>query len=284
MGIIFKCKTNAAYIIKILSELLANNIKRACFEIDKNGISLSMHDGGRTVLLDLKLYSKNFIIYKFKKKKKQFLGINLNHFYKMLKSIKKKDTIQLYIDNKCPNELAIKVIPKDNNRVTISFIKIQVIQNLLIDIPTGYTSPIIIPSSEWYKMIKDMHQIGSKIVVTSYKFKIQFECDNGSVMKRRVEFGETDDSDSDDSDSDGKDDEKNKYKQIFDTEQFSRITKIAGLNQSLKIYPKNNLPLLFESQVGTLGIIKIYIKSKEQIEKDQNNLNNIINNDEDFKE
>ena len=57
--------------------------------------------------------------------------------------------------------------------------------------------------------------------------------------------------------------------QIFDTEQLSRIIKIAGLGTSLQIYPKTDLPLLLKSGVGTLGTIAIYIKTKKQIEEDE---------------
>ena len=35
---LFRARTNEGYIIKVLSELLHNNIKVGCFEIDKNGI------------------------------------------------------------------------------------------------------------------------------------------------------------------------------------------------------------------------------------------------------
>ena len=59
------------------------------------------------------------------------------------------------------------------------------------------------------------------------------------------------------------------YNEIFDTEQLVRIVKVAGLGQSLQIYPKNELPLLIKSQVGTLGTISIYIKTKSQIEEDE---------------
>ena len=44
MTIIFKAKTNSAYTIKIMAELLQNNIKTACFEIDENLIKLRMMD------------------------------------------------------------------------------------------------------------------------------------------------------------------------------------------------------------------------------------------------
>ena len=154
MTIIFKAKSQEAYCIKILAELLANNIKTGCFVVDESGISLCMMDHHRTILIDLNLVSENFSNYKFNAPKKMYIGINLNHFHKMLRSIKKKDSIELFIDEKSPNDLAIKVIPKENNRVSTSFIKIQNVQNLDIDLPTGYSKPIIVSSSEFQKMSK----------------------------------------------------------------------------------------------------------------------------------
>ena len=264
MTVIFKAKTHNAYTIKILAELLQNNIKTACFEIDNDGISLCMMDHHRTVLIQLCLESENFTIYKFKSKEKLFLGINLNHFHKMLKSIKKKDSMQLFINDDAPNDLGIKVIPKENNRITTSFIKIQGIQTLDIDIPTGYGKPIIVPSSDYQKMCKDMAQIGNMINIVAKNYHIKFRCNAGGVMKRNVEFGEMGDSEDDD------DEEKNtiEYNQDFDTEQLSRITKISGLAGNIQIYPTTGLPLLFKSAIGPLGKISIYIKSKELIDKE----------------
>lgn len=266
MTVIFKAKTHCAYTIKILAELLQNNIKTACFELDEDGIKLSMMDHHETILIQLSLESENFTLYKFKLKEKKFLGINLNHFHRMLKSIKKKDSLQLFINDEFPNDLGIKVIPKENNRITTSFIKIQEKQNISIEVPTGYDKPIIVPSSEYQKMCKDMAHIGNMIRVTSKNFHIKFVCNAGGVMKRDVEFGEMCDSDDDDDDDESK---INEYVDEFDTEQLSRITKMAGLASNIQIYPKPKKPLLFKSSVGSLGKISIYIKSKDQIEKDK---------------
>ena len=46
----------------------------------------------------------------------------------------------------------------------------------------------------------------------------------------------------------------------------SAIFHLAGL---MKIFPKNGLPLLFVSQIGTLGQISIYLKSKKDIEEEE---------------
>ena len=271
MTIIFKAKTNNAYTIKILAELLQNNIKTACFEIDEDGIKLCMMDHHHTILIQVVLESENFTLYKYKSAEKIYLGINLNHFHKMLKSIKKKDSMQLFINDESPNDLGIKVIPKENNRITTSFVKIQGIQTLDIDIPEGYGKPIIVPSSEYQKMCKDMAHIGSSINVVAKNFHIKFLCNAGGVMKRHVEFGEMGDSDDEEENEDNIE-----YNQDFDTEQLSRITKMAGLSTNMQIYPREGKPLLFKSGVGNLGKISIYIKSKDLLEQEKH----IVDSDE----
>jgi proliferating cell nuclear antigen len=277
MTVIFKAKTHCAYTIKILAELLQNNIKTACLEIEESGVKLCMMDHHRTILIEFSLESENFTLYKFKAKDKLFLGINLNHFHKMLKSIKKKDSMQLFINDDSPNDLGIKVIPKENNRITTSFVTIQEIQTIDIDIPDGYGKPIIVPSSEYQKMCKDMAHIGSSINVVAKNFHIKFLCNAGGVMKRHVEFGEMGDSDEEE------EEEENsvEYNQDFDTDQLSRITKIAGLSTNIQIYPKKGKPLLFKSAIGSLGKISIYIKSKDLIEK-ENNILDESDDDGDF--
>jgi len=255
MTIIFKAKSQEAYCIKILIELLANNIKTGCFVIDENGISLCMMDHHRKILVDLSLRAENFSIYKFNSSK-MYLGINLNHFHKMVKSIKKKDLLELSIDDDAITDLCIKVIPKENNRVTTSFVKIQSIQNLDIDLPTGYNKPVIVSSSEYQKTLKDLGNLGNTVKITSKNYQIEFNCNAGGILKRSVQFGEIDESETD----------NQEFCQDFATEQLCRITKLAGLGTNIQIYPGK--PLLFKSNIGTLGKIAIYIKSKEQIDSE----------------
>ena len=95
-------------------------------------------------------------------------------------------------------------------------------------------------------------------------------------MKRNVEFGETGDSD-DENDSSNRSPE---YNQDFETEQLSRITKMAGLSTNMQIYTKNGSPLLFKSDIGNIGKIAIYIKSKDLIEKENNTHESEEENDE----
>jgi proliferating cell nuclear antigen len=260
---IFKAKTGEAYYIKVLAELLSNNLKTGCFEINEEGIFLRQMDSQRKTLIDLELLFDSFSVYKFKGEEEEYLGINLSHFHKMLKSIKKKDSLQLLIHSDQPNDLAIETIPKENTRKTTSYIKIQKTQNLDIEMPTGYGKPVIVPSTEFQKTMKDLLNIGSSVRVEAKGFQIRFTSDADDILKRCVEFGEAPDADDSDSEDTTPD-----YNQTFATDQLSRVAKIAGLSNTIQIFPGH--PLLFRSSVGSLGKISIYIKSNEESENEKN--------------
>ena len=264
MPVTFKCKTGEAYHIKILAELLTNNLKTGCFEVREDGINLRMFDHHRKTLVDLSLMAENFSMYKFKNDKTFCMGLNLNHFHKMLKSVKKKDSLELFIEGNDSNELGIRTIPKENTRITTSGIKIQAIQNLDIDVPVGYGKPVIVPSVEFQKMCKDLSSIGStNIKVIARNFQIQFIADADGILKRKVVFGEQSIPD----DSDSEDDIE--YNATFATDQLTRITKLAGLSGNMQIFPaRSDLPLLFRTSVGSLGKISIYVKSTELVDEE----------------
>lgn len=270
MSNIFSCKTNEAYYIKILAELLSNNLKIGAFEINKNGIILKMFDHHRKTLVDLQMFSENFSIYKFKSTEKICMGLNLNHFHKMLKSIKKKDSLQLYIEEDNIYELCIKTIPKEHKSSSTSSIKIQKIQNIDIDIPTGYGKPIIIQSSEFQKMCKDLSMIGSSNIKIVFKNNIiEFIADSDGILKRKVVFGENIEEDDEN--------EKKEYVATFSTDQISRISKLSGLSTNMHLYTiSSNLPLLFSTNIGLLGKISIFIKSNELIENENKNFNEVF--------
>lgn len=260
MSSIFTAKTTDAYYFKILIELLSHNIKTAHISINEDSISLSSMDTNRKVLIDLKLLAENFSLYKYKGKKR-YLGINLNHLHKMLKSIKKKDSLQLFIPTENQNKLGIRVFPKDNNRVTTSYITIQNVQEIDIELPHISSKPVIIPSSEFSKSLKDLSNIGNETDISVQNFYVKFSCKTDGILERIVEFGEIDVYE--------KDEEVfNSYKETFFTDQLGKIAKISGLASQLKLY--TGKPIMFKTNVGNLGELSIYMKSKDELEKEAN--------------
>jgi proliferating cell nuclear antigen len=263
MTIIFKAKTTDGFSIKTLLELLQNNLRTACFRINKEGIFLRMNDPNQRILIDLNLEADKFHVYIFNPKEELFLGINLTHFHKMAKNIKKKDSLILYIDSDEPNELAIKVITNQKqSKTSDSKVRIQPTQNIESDLPEGYDRTINLISSDFQKACKEMMAISNSINVTSKGFLIKFYCNGDNIFSKTISFGEND------SDQDNENIEEEEYNQNFETEQLVRINKIAGLSPYMQIFPKQNRPILLKSSVGNLGKISIYLKSKELLEKD----------------
>ena len=258
---LFKARTQDAYTVKNLIDLLQNNIKCAYLTVSKDCISMTIMDSPKTICVDLNLYAENFFYFKLRQDEKLFIGLNTHHFYKMIKSIKKQDSIVFFIEKDNPHYLGIKVIPKENSRITTSFIKIQSIQNLDIELPDGYSRSIIVSSSEYQKMCKDMQDINSSISVRSKGYHISFSSDAESIYSRVVSFGEIND-DLDDEEED--DSVLEEYLQTFDTENLTRFIKLSGLGNIIHIFPHKELPLLLKSRVGNIGKISIFIKSKEQ--------------------
>ncbi|NDE15318.1 hypothetical protein EBZ80_10350 [bacterium] len=258
---LFRCKTTDAYIFKILTELLHNVIKTACFRIDAKKISLRMMDSNRRTLIDLTLHAKDFSFFYFSEAIEGGVlnvGLNMNHFYKMLKSIKKRDVLVLFIEEKNALDMGIQIIPKDHNRLTISYVKIQNIQNLDITIPECYEHSVLISSSEFSKMCKDMFNMSNTIQIVAKKYTVGFLCNVGSIYSTNVILGDTEAQRLVENDAD-------EFSEDFDTEQLSRILKIAGLHMNLNIHCKNNMPLLITSKIGIIGEIRVYIKSKKQL-------------------
>lgn len=247
----FFCKTSEGYIIKTLAELLQNNIKNGCFLLSRKGIVFRMTDSNKKILIDLELAGENFVQFKYKGTGTTSIGLNFTHFYKMVKSIKKKDSVVLFIEDERSGELGIRVIPKEKNRITTSFVKIQSLQSLDIELPEGYDGAVIVPSNEYVKMIKDLNSMsGNSINISSNCNTIKFGCNSNGVYSRDIIFG------------DDADDEKTAVCQEFEMEQLTRISKVAGLSTQIQIFQAEDLPIMFKSNVGNLGKICVYLKDK----------------------
>jgi len=255
---LFFLKTQDGHCFKVLSELLQNNMKNICWNLSEDGITMQTMDLQKHILFDMKLEANNFQTFKynFDEKNKQ-IGLTLKYMHSMLKTMKKKDTIELFINRANENTLGIRIVPKDTNKVTTSYIKIHMIQNIIVDSPEGYKKSLLIQTNDFQKMCKSMNIIGNNIHVTSGNTYFKFVCSMDNIYTKEVVFGEIED-------------DLDTYEDIFDIEQLLKITKMSGLNKNFHLYFSPKLPLYLKVNVMELGVLNIYIKSKRQIEIDEN--------------
>lgn len=264
---LFRVKSDNGHVFKMLSELIQMNMKQTYFTINEKGMFMRVTDAKMWVLFDLQLHSDNFMIYEFNHSSPIKIGLNLKHLYKMLRSMKKKDTIEFFIDDNNVENFGIRVIPRENNRISESFIKIHEYQMIDIDLPgeseggLKYGRPINILSNDFQKQIKDLCSISSDIRIESTPHLAKFSCMVDEVLSKQVSFGG-------DIHEHVNVKEPVTYKGEFDIIQILTIIKITGLSRQIQLYCTQHLPILLKTQVGNIGELRIYIKSKDMIESE----------------
>jgi proliferating cell nuclear antigen len=255
---LFRAKTKEGFILKVLGELLQHTVQFAPFRFTENGIYLRQADKKREQLIDIAFDKENFTNYKCSRNI-NFI-VNSFNFYKMLKNIKKKDSVTIFIMEDKPDLLGITVEQSDENNKITTHIKISFNQIEDIDLPTGYSNPIIMSNKEFQKM-KNLQNISPSILINSKPGYIRFFCDGGELYTRAIIIGVEDDDDYDEKEVD-------LYEQNFYTQHLTLLTKCAGLSGNIQIYTHEDLPLKIKMNLGNIGELVVYIKSKEMIEEE----------------
>lgn len=265
---LLKIKTKDGHSFKVLSELIQKYVKDGCWTIDKHGMRLTGVDtktkkGTKLICVDLPRY--NFTKYKSPEEPLK-IGMNMVHFYRMLKSIKKKDnTLTLFIEQEDPLKLYIQInqAGEDKKKGIVGHINITLVRPLIHDQPTGYSDPIIVTSKEFQK-VKQLNKI-SKTMELSFKGRtVDLFCNREGVYSKRVTLGDTEDDEEDEEEKQAEDDEE--YKQTFDSDQILDLVKTASTSNNIQMYISPDLPLHLKMNSGSLGTVDVYIKSRETID------------------
>ena len=254
-----KTKESDAFVIKVLGELISNVVKWAPFTVNEKGISLNQRDERNEQWIEVFLNKENFHVFKCDQPI-NFL-VNSMTFYKMLKTIKKKDTINIFITADDPLRLGITVEQATEKNKVTTYIKIS--YNRPEDIQLGndmmsYAKPLIISSKEFQKM-KILHAISKEIKLFSNNGELKFLCDAGEIYSRELIINTEDDDETDSL--------PNNYEQTYNTQCITQLTKCAGQSgNTVHLFIQRELPLKIRMRSGNLGEMIIYIKSKEMLE------------------
>jgi DNA polymerase III sliding clamp (beta) subunit (PCNA family) len=257
---LLKIEIREGYAFKVLTELLQNFFKEACFVINSKGIQLKNIDTKSSKCVFLDLHRENFSVFILPPNEEDVkIGVNLLHFHKMLKPVKKKDIIFLSIDKENPFILNISI----NN--SVAHIKITSSYPQEINIGDSNCDIPLMCSPKDFKQLKTLNKLSKYIKISSYNKGIKFFCDNDGVFSRGIYLGEEDKGIDKNYDNEC-------FQQTFDTDVIISLVKISSLSNNVQIFPSppmENFPLKFIMKVAMMGVITIYIKSKEQIELEQ---------------
>ena len=273
--ILFRATTSEAHTIKSLFDSVYYYLKHeGCLILDKGGIFLDGMDQEKKISCKVCLLSKNFTTYTFRWDQTKQVILDLYNLNRLLKQIKKKDKLKLIIYEDDPNFLYIHIISKDSDKQAhlASRIPIQEALQIRTIFPKGYGFPITLPATEFQRVCRGMTGINNHVLITSEEQRhIRFYCNGDDLLEREGVFG------NEDSDDEVYEEEKvDVYKQTFSTAYISRIGKLATGLKSVRVFLRDkngkseeSLPIRFNLNVGCVGEIDIFIKSIEQLQKEE---------------
>jgi hypothetical protein len=272
---IFKFYAKEGYCFKIFSDLLKNRTKKCNFTLHPKGIFLKIADS-RGVAIQAKMPSKRFAKYFCPKQIE--VGVNVNHFQKMLKPVKKKDSLTSAIlvskpDKFMINPKRVDITTEPKNSVKIINIPLE---NILV--PKNYDPEleIVCTNKNFQSVIKNISGAsGKKLEISGYGKKLRCYCNNNDLMESDDILKDIEEND----DYFPEDTKELDYCETFNPQDIICLNKCVSLTTSdIKICRGKNLPLRIIIDVKIIELT-IFIKSRELIEKEENDKKNNTDND-----
>lgn len=256
----FSAQAPKGYTIKALIDVLAASFSRARLKIRQDGIYYRDADSTMSMLEDVKLDRVKFRRYECKEE--MDISFNLRHLQRLIKNVRKKDSITMFIDEEVPDRFGFAIQPENAAgalaRTETIYVTLQYeYDGHEIDLPPegGYHYPMVIDSTGFQKF-KRQTSVGTTIKIKMQSdHYISFFCDEGEIYSTELSFGEL------------KPDEE-EYAEDFNATKLNQIIKMPALAPQMRFYaPKTpGFPLRIAMDVGSFGTIQVFIKDKKQIE------------------
>lgn len=249
----FMIKTIQSNSIKNLIESLKDILTDTNIEINNSGLKIIAMDPSHTVLVHLKLESKEF--QEFVCNEEMILGVNMINFHKLFKFIGNNDTLTLYVDKDNESQLNIIMENSDKNSMTKYKLNLMDIPRENVEIPNLiFNSIITMPSSDFQKLCRDLHNISNTVEIKSINNKLIFTSmgNIGSVEHIIVENDNTLSLNETNSDNSEQITQGN-----FLLKHLVMFTKCSSLSPTVLLYLKNDFPLIIEYKISSLGCIRL---------------------------
>lgn len=258
---IYYAKTSDGSTIKSLIDTFCKQLTKLEFNFMKTGIVAQMMNGKdkNNMLYDLDLVRDKFDEY-YCSQEYICVGLNAQHTQDMTYSVKKKNTIVLYIKRNEPDKFYTDVIPHMNGeeRKKTSFVMIQKIQYKEIPLPQNYNDPILIEPTDYHRMCKDISRTHSKkIVMDVGNGWVRFRGESREITGCDFIFG-------------NKRNDVVLFTQTYDCSLLVSVIKASSMSKNkVQIYTGNydnvHRPLKLSFCAGQLGGLRVYIKCDELV-------------------
>jgi proliferating cell nuclear antigen PCNA len=214
----------------------------------KGGIKIAATDSTRTLLINVKLEAAQFSKFECKKSVTD-LGINLQNFHKLIKTLDKDDILCMYVEDDDRQNLVLKVSNPEKKYETIFKLKLMEINKTQFNIPpTVFDATISFETGEFHRICREMSLIAEHVEIKCTKKTITYTCKGDSSERNtmfyadengvKIRFGEK---------------SPEIVQGIFELKNLVLFSKYSNLCTDIQIFMKNNYPLCIKYSIATLG-------------------------------
>ena len=242
---LLELRTVQSTAIKTLSEALKDMLTDTKIEFDLSGMKITAMDNAHIVLVHLKLEANRFEHYQCAQSRLS-IGLNMLNFHKLLKTINNNDILMLFIESDDPNHLGIRIENNEKNSCTTYRLDLLDLDNQVYDIDSaGFPSVLTLPSGDFQKICRDMHNIADHVEIKYFNNKLVFSC-RGEFCSQETVLA-TDDKKSEDNEI---------IQGVFQLKYLVMFAKCTNLCSTVELYLKNNYALIVKYEVANLGCLK----------------------------
>ena len=247
---------------RTMTESLKEVLVDAVFRFTPSGVSLIAMDNTKSIIVQLLLFSKS--IERYACDGDYFVGLNLNTFFKVIKTITTADSIMFtyYEKNPYQLEIAINSIEKrSTNKYTMQLLDIDRSEELTFEID-NFDTVLQMQSYYFQKTCKDLMNTGGTQVEIATKDDCIIFKSNDNLLQSELSLYET---------SEGlrfkkKNAVDSKFTSygVFTLKHLITFTKCTTLCPVVTLYLMRGYPLVLQYSVANLGLIRYCIASLDQ--------------------
>ena len=254
---IIDLKTVQSGALRTLVEVLKDVLNDVTLMFSEEGAKIIAMDGSHVALIHMFLEADRFELYKCKKNIN--VGLSMQSWYKLMKTVSNNDTVSMYISEGNTDQMGISIHNADKNSITNFHLKLLDIDDKTFNIPDVEINCIVsLPSHDFQRMCRDMSNISDTVEIVSRNDSLVFSCD-GDFASQETVIGEA---------MHGlvftKKDNESIIKGKFSLKYINLFTKSTNLCNTIELYLKNNYPLILKYGVANLGTVKFCLAPKTE--------------------
>jgi proliferating cell nuclear antigen len=177
------------------------------------------------------------------------VGVNMLNLHKLIRTINTNDTLTLYVDSADMNHLCIKIENQDKNSRTTYKLNLLDLdhQDITVD-ATTFPQVISLPSTDFQKICRDMHNLADFIDIKSIHNQLIFSCKGDFCSQETII--------SDNEPAEGASGSEI-VQGLFSLKHLVLFTKCTNLCPTVELYVRNDYPVIVRYEVSSLGSIRL---------------------------